>query len=175
MLLEQLSIFAVGEQTKTGGATFSEDRKYRYVLWRELGGDGPAIAFIGLNPSRAGEDKNDPTITRVMAFARRWGYSRVYMLNLFAWITPYPNELLQAEDPLGESDWWLGWVKDKVETVVFAWGSFSQAQERASQVVEKFPVAFALKLNKGGAPHHPLRLPNDINLIPYGQNRIADK
>lgn len=45
------------------GAKFSEDRKYRYLLWRRMDSALPMITFIGLNPSKANEDTNDNTIT----------------------------------------------------------------------------------------------------------------
>ena len=46
------------------GAIFSEDRKYRYVLWRVWNLSRPIFLQIGLNPSKADERINDPTITR---------------------------------------------------------------------------------------------------------------
>ena len=82
------------------GAQFTEDRQYRYALWRIWNEDKPLVMFIGLNPSTANEYKNDPTIRRVMRYAADWGYGGVYMMNLFAWVTPYPKELEKARIPL---------------------------------------------------------------------------
>ncbi len=89
------------------GAIFSPCGKYRYVLWRKWEADGPYIMFIGLNPSTANADTDDPTIRRVVRFAKSWGYHGVYMLNLFAYVTPYPEELKKCLDPVGENDMYI--------------------------------------------------------------------
>ena len=45
-------------------AKFSACRKYRYALWRNWDESKPSAMIIGLNPSTADENENDPTITR---------------------------------------------------------------------------------------------------------------
>jgi len=37
--------------------------------------------IIGLNPSTADENENDPTITRCINFAKSWGYGGVCVTN----------------------------------------------------------------------------------------------
>lgn len=88
----------------SGGAHFSACRKYRYYLWRVWDIQKPIILFIGLNPSTANENMDDNTIRRVKRFAHKWGYGGVYMMNLFAWVTKEPKELLLAKDPVGDND-----------------------------------------------------------------------
>jgi hypothetical protein len=56
------------------GAEFSKDRIHRYALYRIWDESKPLIMFIGLNPSTADENKDDPTIKRCVAFAKHWGY-----------------------------------------------------------------------------------------------------
>ena len=75
------------------GAHFEDDRQYRYLLWRNWDELKPKIMFIGLNPSTANEEKDDPTIRRVCIFAKKWGFGGVYMANLFPFVTAYPKEL----------------------------------------------------------------------------------
>lgn len=54
-------------------AVFSPDRVHRYLLRRPLGLGGRGIClFIRLNPSKADEERNDPTTTRDIGFATRW-------------------------------------------------------------------------------------------------------
>jgi hypothetical protein len=148
----------------TEGAIFSDDRKYRYVLWRIWDEKRPFVAFIGLNPSVANELKDDPTIRRVKKFASDWQYGGVYMLNLFAYITPYPAELRSCEDPVGENDKYLEEYGRKCDKVIFAYGSFEEAIERAKKVKEMFTTPFALIINQDGSPRHPLYVP--ANTIP---------
>lgn len=148
------------------GAIFSKCRKYRYALWRIWDNNKPFIMFIGLNPSTANETKNDPTIRRVVQFASKWGYGGVYMTNLFAYVTAYPEKLKTCEDPLKDNDKWLKKISVKVEKIVFAWGSFKEAEERAKEVINMFD-GYALIINKDGSPRHPLYIKNDTKLIKF--------
>ncbi len=83
-------------------AVFSPSRKYRYVLRREWGDTERKMAvFIGLNPSTADETTDDPTIRRCMGYARDWGCSGLYMLNLFAVRATDPKDMLADLNPVG--------------------------------------------------------------------------
>jgi hypothetical protein len=138
------------------GARFSEDGKYRYLLWRVWDESKPCIMFIGLNPSTATAAMDDPTIRRVKGFAKSWGYGGVYMANLFAFISPYPKDLLTVADPIKDNDIWLKSTALNCKDILFAWGSFPEAEKRAAEVIEMFPNAVCLGLNKNGTPKHPL-------------------
>jgi hypothetical protein len=144
------------------GADFSPCRKYRYTLWRIWDASKPMIMFIGLNPSTANEYDPDPTITRVIGFATRWGYGGVYMMNLFSLVSSKPKDLLTCADPVNGNDKWLIDISKKSERIVFAWGSFKQAKERSKFVSDMFPEAYALDVNDDGAPQHPLYVKGDI-------------
>lgn len=146
------------------GAEFSECRKYRYALWRIWDENKPLIMFIGLNPSTANEHSDDPTIRRVKNFANSWGYGGFYMMNLFAFVTPYPEELKKCDDPLGDNDQWLDKIERKCEKIIFAWGSFTEAAERAKYIENKFQ-GYALIVNKDGTPRHPLYVKNNIKPV----------
>lgn len=147
------------------GAHFSSCRKYRYALYRIWDDSKPLVMFIGLNPSTANENEDDPTIRRVKRFARDWGFGGVYMMNLFAYITPYPDKLILYADPIGNNDAWLKEVSEKCGAVVFAWGSFKQATERAKDVSKLFTNAMALRINKDGTPAHPLYIPANVKPV----------
>ncbi len=149
------------------GAKFSECRRYRYSLWRVWDTTKPKIMFIGLNPSTANETKNDPTIRRVIEMAKAWGFGGVYMMNLFAWVSAYPEELLKCDDPVGENDDYLTNVSEMVKEIVFCWGAFKEAEQRANYVKLMFPYAKALIINKDGSPRHPLYVRKRTQLIPF--------
>jgi hypothetical protein len=151
----------------TKGAHFSDDRLYRYALWRIWNEYKPLVMFIGLNPSKAHESKDDPTIRRVTRFAYDWGYGGFYMMNLFAFVTPYPRELQQCADPLGDNDHWLDDISLKCEMIVFVWGAFKAAKVRSQQVEKRFPGAYCIGTNKDGSPGHPLFLPGILKPKPY--------
>lgn len=148
----------VGSST---GALFDDSRKYRYVLWRVWDSNKPHIMFIGLNPSTANEETDDPTIRRVKTFAKTWGYGGVYMLNLFTYVTAYPKELMKCDDPLGPADYYLIEYAKKCEKIIFAWGNFKEAEKRGIEVMQMFSGYMLLK-NKNGSPRHPLYVPGNV-------------
>lgn len=158
------------------GAVFSDCRKYRYCLWRIWDEEKPLVGFIGLNPSTANETEPDPTITRVIGFAKDWGYGGVYMLNLFALVSKNPEDLLTAEDPLGDNDGWIEKITPMCDKVIFAWGAFKEAKARAEQVIRAIPNGYALIVNSDGSPRHPLYVRADTKPSPYTDWRsISEK
>ena len=152
------------ETYKNDGASFSPDGKCRYELWRKWDKNLPMVMFIGLNPSTANESADDPTIRRVKRFARDWGYGGVYMLNLFTYVTAYPEELKTCQNPLLMADEFLKMYAKDSEKIIFAWGSFYEAKERAIYVIKMFPSAYTLVRNKDGSPRHPLYVPGKTKL-----------
>lgn len=150
------------------GAIFSNDRKYRYALWRTWDDELPEVLFIGLNPSNANEKKDDPTMIRVIGFARDWGYGGVVMMNLFGLVSSKPKVLTQYDDPVGpDNDLWLNYQVERKCDVIFAWGAFKHAKKRAETVAKMFQHPKCLGFNKDGSPKHPLFLPANIKPMPY--------
>lgn len=106
-----------------GGARFSDDRKYRYHLWRLWGDPARRLVLVGINPSTADETENDQTITKGIGFATRWGFGALDMVNPFAFVSTDQKGLLHAKDPIGpETDRVLGEVFAKASRIVWAWG-----------------------------------------------------
>jgi len=149
------------------GASFSDDKSYRYVLWRIWDNNKKMAMFIGLNPSTADELRDDPTIRRVKTFARDWGYGGIYMLNLFTYVTAYPEELQKCENSVLMADEHLIDYAGKSDLIIFCWGSFPLAIERAKVVTQMFPQGKVLLMNKNGTPRHPLYIPGDTQPIKY--------
>jgi hypothetical protein len=150
------------------GAIFDDNikKQYRYALWRIWDRNKPFVMFVGLNPSTADQDKDDPTIRRVKKFAHTFGYGGMYMMNLFAIVTPYPEMLKSCPDPLGSNNDWLYDISKLCKDVIFCWGSFDVG-DRAQEVIKMFPNALALKINNDGSPGHPLYLKSDLKPIKY--------
>lgn len=148
-------------------AEFSRDRKYRYALWRIWDNKKPLLMFIGLNPSKANESKPDNTITKVKKIAAYNGYGGFYMMNLFAIVSEKPSILKTDPDPLGDNDGWIERIAPRCQDVVFAWGNFKEAKERSEKIIQMFPSAFALTINKNGSPKHPLYCKDETKLIHF--------
>ena len=154
------------------GAIFSPCGRYRYALWRVWDNSLPMVTFIGLNPSTANQDQDDPTIRRVKAFAKDWGFGGINMVNLFGIISPYPEILTTDPNPVGvENDRWIKTKVEESEKVIFAWGNFKEADERAKSVIAQIPDAFCLKRNKNGSPGHPLYIPANTILTKFMEAR----
>lgn len=152
---------------KEVGAKFDndKDRRYRYALWRIWDREKEPVMFIGLNPSLADESYSNPTVRRVIQFAKDWGYGGVYMMNLYNYITASPDELKRCADPVGrDADKWLRKVAAICNDVVFAWGRYKHC-DRRDTVVNMFPQAMALVINKDGSPRHPLYVKADVTPV----------
>lgn len=140
------------------GAEFSGCGKYRYKLWRIWDASLPIVMCIGLNPSTANAEKADPTITNLTKMLRILGYGGFYMMNLFAWISPEPKDLLTCVDPLGENEDKLKEIADVCNEVIVCWGNFKQAESRIKEVLPDYPNAKCFGFTKIGRPFHPLAM-----------------
>lgn len=143
-------------------AIFSPCRRYRYVLWRDWIGGAGTVIFIGLNPSTADEENDDPTIRRCIGFAKAWGFESLCMLNLFAFRATNPQAMMAADDPVGpENDQFLAQHIGACETIA-AWGAGGWYRGRGPFIHDIYPQLKMLRLTKGGHPCHPLYLPKTL-------------
>lgn len=150
------------------GAIISEDTKYRYSLHRIWDANLPKVAFIGLNPSTADKDIDDPTIKRCIEFVKNWGYGGFYMLNLFAYRATDPNELTKTEDPIGINNTkTILETISKVEKVICAWGNEGILMNQNKTILSLIPKPYCLKINTTGEPAHPLYLSGTLEPIEY--------
>lgn len=63
----------------------SDCGQYRYKLTRRWGDGEQKGLFIGLNPSIADAEIDDPTIRRCIGFSSRFGCDELVVVNLFAY------------------------------------------------------------------------------------------
>lgn len=148
-------------------AELSPCRQYRYALWRTWDDTKPIVMFIGLNPSTADENSDDPTLTRCINFAKSWGYGGVCMANLFAYRATDPKKMKAAKAPIGkDNDLWLQQLASSAKLVVGAWGNDGDFLQRSKQVKTLIKNLHYLKLNKSGEPAHPLYLPAKLTPLP---------
>ncbi len=150
------------------GAEFSPDRIHRYSLWRIWNKDKPYAAFVGLNPSTADEQKNDPTVRRCINYARDWGYGGLIMLNIFAYRSTDPGNLYTAADPVGpQNDSFIRSVSSRAGITIAAWGNHGEFLNRGREVIKLLKDPHCLKVTKAGCPGHPLYLRKDLKPLPY--------
>ena len=151
-----------------GAAIFSPDRKYRYVLTRGSAKLARPV-WIMLNPSTAGAEGNDHTITKCLGFSERWGFGGIFVVNLYAYISTDPRGLLQAKDPVGfMNDAWLRraseYAKNNGLPVIAGWGNNAPI-ERIEAIAHLFPEIYCLGVTAHEQPKHPLRLAYETPLI----------
>src|SRR5690606_19643797 len=110
------------------GAVLSPDGRYRYQLWRTWDGAKAALGWVMLNPSTADASDDDPTIRRCISRAKAEGYGGILVCNLYAYRTPSPAVMWDAErkgiDIVGpENDSYLKAMWVDCDVVVAAWGA----------------------------------------------------
>lgn len=156
------------------GATFSDDRAYRYRLWRQLSKDPGTACWIMLNPSTADEVKLDPTVRRCVSFTRAWGYGRLEVVNLFALRATDPHAMLAAQLPVGiDNNAEIFRTATRSQIVVCAWGAHGLHLKRGQQVRQ---LLYDMHLNivtlgftkATGQPRHPLYIRSDTKPKRWG-------
>jgi hypothetical protein len=145
-------------------AFFSDCGKYRYQLYRIWNESLPLAMCIGLNPSTANSDDDDPTITRLIGILKSNGYGGFHMMNLYGLISPHPEDITAHPNPEGDTNKWIFNVRQLCQDVIFCWGNFKQAQYRGKKMAQKYPEALCFGKNKNGSPKHPLYLPKEVRI-----------
>ena len=85
-------------------AVYSPCERYRYSLQRVWDETSGLLTFIMLNPSKADEVSNDPTVERCERRARALGYGGFCVVNIFAWRETDPQKLRKARAPIGPAN-----------------------------------------------------------------------
>lgn len=154
-------------------AVFDATKTYRYALSRTWG-PGAWRAYVLLNPSTADAFKVDPTITRCLLRAKRDGMGGILVLNIFAFRSRWPKDLLTAEDPVGplNNDFLLGMPEHVWPHVIVGWGCGPSGKRGRSLVANRALfvgqlladggwLPHALQTNADGSPKHPLYCRDD--------------
>lgn len=137
-------------------AVLSHDNIYRYQLSRIWDEEKPKILFIMLNPSTADEFVEDPTIRRIVTYAKDWGYGGVYVGNLYAFRSTDPKGLKSIADPVGpENITHIQTLISVVDKVIYAWGNEEKEPDWLKKMVD---TPYCIEISKKGIPKHPLYL-----------------
>ncbi len=167
-----------------GSAVFSADEpaEYRHRLDRWWS-DEPRALVCMANPSKAGADKNDPTIHSLVRLARQWpGCGGFTAVNYEPYI---------ATDPNGLRAWQSGMSRmnpDRLEAIrlanirlirqlsasawirIVAWGDIVPSTPHSQRILRAMSLdstesLYCLGFTKSGSPKHPLA---------RGKSRIPD-
>ncbi|WP_031292850.1 DUF1643 domain-containing protein [Leptolyngbya sp. Heron Island J] len=149
--------------------------QYRYCLthtWQTLDQPIRQVTFIMLNPSTADAATDDPTIRACSQFAKRWGYNHLTIVNLFAYRTSQPSNLIKAANPIGQgNDSYLLKATETADQVILAWGNWGNLSNRAQTVVDLLAPyhhkLYYLVRNRSGHPRHPLYIKRTTQPKPW--------
>lgn len=168
--------FAV-DQSETSGAMLSDDKVYRYALWRVWDKRKPYALFVLLNPSTADAEMNDPTVTRLIKRARNAGHGALVVVNAFAYRATDPDTLKRfARDggnPIGpmNDETIAKWAKH-AQAAILGWGRHCDdvVPGRSKAIIDLLAAigvpTFAIGVNNDGSPKHPLYAAyNDLPVV----------
>lgn len=152
-------------------AVYSDCERYRYALTRTWDPLGKRLLFVMLNPSKATEVQNDPTVERCERRARALGFGAVQVTNIFAWRETDPHKMRKTNDPVGpDNDQVLQDGALWADMIIAAWGTHGAHRDRGpatEQLLrETGKPLHSLGLSKHGHPKHPL-------YISYAQQPIS--
>lgn len=141
--------------------TYSDCEKYRYALTRTWDPGGSRLLIVMLNPSKADEIANDPTVARCERRARAMGYGALRVVNIFAWRDTDPMQMRKRRWPIGpENDAVLNEGAVWADMILAAWGVHGDHRGRgpsvAQTLAESGKTLTHLGLTKAGHPRHPL-------------------
>ena len=164
----------------SGTAEFYGDREqYRLWLqrcWIKLNEPRRTIMFVGMNPSTASYEVNDPTVLREVNFSKAWGFNEYLKTNVMDYRATYPKDLL-ADGVIPRSDHNIPTIlrlAEHADKIVCAWGVVTKKLAHyADETRDRLLVAghrkkmFCLGRTLMGHPRHPLYLKADTKLEPY--------
>ena len=142
-------------------ATYSDCERFRYALTRTWDAGGKRVLFVMLNPSKATEVQNDPTVERCERRARALGFGAFQVTNIFAWRDTDPFQMRKAKDPIGlDNDAAILAGVAWADQVIAAWGTHGAHMNRGPQMTTLLQGTgkplYTLGLSKHGHPKHPL-------------------
>lgn len=161
------------------GAIFNDERTHRHKLWRTWNAAMPVLMVVGMNPSKADENDNDPTVERVERRARILGYGGIVMLNVQDIIETDSRRLAQIPADVRCTSANAGHLIDALEAakagagdILCAWGKPGQKYGPiawfTTQAFRRGVTLFCLKTNKDGSPVHPLYQPYAMKFKWFG-------
>ncbi|WP_425039830.1 DUF1643 domain-containing protein [Primorskyibacter sp. S187A] len=159
----------VSEDQVVSEAVFSDCGTYRYALSRRWS-DRPALAFVMLNPSKANEKANDPTIARCQKRAQLLNFGGIEIVNLFAFCATDPADLARAEAPEGpENAHFVRRAAERAGMVLAAWGVHGAhlgQDAKALSWLSQYSL-HVLGLTRQGLPRHPLYVSYAARPMPW--------
>lgn len=158
----------------------SEDNVYRYAIGRAWDPEPtdpwdtvrPTFSVTAINPSKARHDVPDPTLDKLVFYAKQEGCGSLLLRNLAAYSSTDPDELTRVHDPVGPRNDEVLAIDPLFALRVAAWGNFPSKRvrellKRSMGIVKMCTTLHVFGLNKTGEPKHPLYLKNATRVVPW--------
>lgn len=155
-------------------AIFSRCGKYRYRLDRQVQESGIVIAFFGINPSKANDIENDPTVKKWLVFAKKNNARKFIVGNIFSTVTPYVHELPENINSIDDdNELHLDSIISEADVLVPCWGTREKVptilHPYFDMIMDKLKKSqkpiFCFGLTKSGDPKHVGRLSYETELV----------
>lgn len=166
----------------TAGAIMSSCEKYRYELSRKWGAGDKTILWIGMNPSTADAEFDDPTCGREMTFSKTWGYNRYLKTNILDWRATFPKDIPTDPQIAASSQGrkHLLSLAQEADMVMAVWGKLPKKLAHQAFIVADILQSKNIELmclgqNMDGSPKHPLYLKKDLLPRPWKRENDLDK
>lgn len=167
-----------------GTAAFSPCGRYRTLLTRSWEGaslDGHVL-WIGMNPSTAAADVDDPTVFKETKYTRRWGYGSYVKCNVMDYRATQPRDLLaEGVEPRSADN--LPTILEAARGAALVILAYGALHPRLARYGNETALALAtaghrlhcLALTKAGHPGHPLYLKDSCDPMPYPLDRVIEE
>lgn len=170
----------IPEGVKGSGKFHGPNNVYRSLLTRSWGNTQPfdgssAVLWIGMNPSTADWEVDDPTIRRECDFTDGWGYKNYIKCNVMDWRATKPSDI-----PVGRENSQFNMIEIKsamivADKIVMCFGKIdmkylaSSVIETVTEITNHADYLDGLKIyclgtNQDGSPKHPLYLKKTTEL-----------
>lgn len=157
-----------------GDAEFSKDGRHRTLMRRWLGDAFPDryVLFIGMNPSTADAEVNDPTCAREWTFTQREGFAAMVKANVGDYRATHPKMLLE-DGVIVSSPANLPAIREQAKgaaRVILCHGKLNKALVPAGKALVEALTEDGIDIwcfgtNGDGSPKHPLYLRADTPLV----------
>lgn len=151
--------------------SFSGDRRHRLGLGRRVG-PGRRALLIGVNPSDADGERDDPTIRKLYGFGHLLGIGEWLVGNKFTLVAPDVRALEEEPRPNAPgADEALARMIARADLVIVAWGRLDKLppglRNRWREIVRMTEGRDLMCWGtcQDGHPCHPARLPYSTELV----------
>lgn len=153
-----------------GQALFDDanNPKKRYFLEKRWDMGGKVLGAIMMNPSNAGAIENDPTIEKLIKYAKYNDFSALYIINIIPVIDSQSVNIKGKQDSFVSDDKQIKcfeYVLDNTDCIYIGWGRTGQKYlpilltdtELKNKFLANLQKFFVTGISDKNFPYHPLQ------------------